>query len=141
MSMRSQILYLLGLSNSTQPKPLKGRFLSISTTCHLQSLSTVSSKELRREHGKLTCSEATRTLQKLDRYIVNMHSHGSKEALAADRFLNKYSVGNQGAQSTMPLACLFIFNSMADSKSQQGRRGVTPRHCGACISTAHETLY
>lgn len=96
MSVLLQNLYLLGLSNSTQMKALKGRFLSISTTYRSQSLQTMSSKELRRERRRLVCTETTRTLQKLDssistlefKYRVNTHYHRSKAAAAATMFLN-----------------------------------------------------
>lgn len=89
MSVLLQNLYLLGLSNSTQMKALIGRFLSISTTYCSQSLQTMSSKELRREHRRFVCSETTHTLQKLDsristlefKYRVNPHSSGKRQPL------------------------------------------------------------
>lgn len=96
MSVLLQNLYLLGLSNSTQMKALKGRFLSISTTYRSQSLQTMSSKELWRERRRLVYTETTHTLQKLDsristlefKYTVNTHYHRSKAAAAATMFLN-----------------------------------------------------
>lgn len=96
LSVLLQNLHLLGLSNSTQMKALKGRFLSISTTYRSQSLQTMSSKELWRERRRLVCSETTHTLQKLNsristlefKYRVNAHYHGSEAAPAATMFLN-----------------------------------------------------
>lgn len=51
------------------------------------------------------------------------------------RYGSKYDVGNHGC-TVINASCLFVFNSMADSKSQQGRRGITQRHSGADISRA-----